>query len=139
MLDQIINICTCRHFFAHLQVVLTSSPAGELFSPFSHMHIFHEMQMRSSPFLMSLAFCSFVSIIFTFSIYAIFGNFQQSWIIDSLRVLLVSGLAALSTAITLSMVIKSISWWLFPISFALQICFTIFFIVFIFVGFNNVL
>ena len=95
------------------------------------------MRRRNSPFLMSLAFGALVSILFSFAIYSIIGNFGQSWVDDCLRFLWVSGLGALSTAIIIGASVNNVRWWLYPLNFALQIFFTILFIILFFVKFKN--
>ena len=87
---------------------------------------------------MTLAFGALVSILFSFAIYSIIGNFRQSWVEDCLRVLLVTGFGALSMATILGVVVKNVRWWLFPLGLVLQVFFSILFIIFIFVGFENV-
>ena len=53
------------------------------------------MSMRSH-FLASLAFGASVSVLSALAIYGLIGEFRASWVMDALRLLLVSGLAALA-------------------------------------------
>ena len=94
------------------------------------------MSLRS-PFLASLAFGTSVSVLSALAIYGLIGEFRASWVMDALRLLWVSGLGTLATAMTLGAVLKGVRWWLFPLSLGLQVLWTVFFIVFLYVGFNK--
>ena len=96
------------------------------------------MRIRTSPFLMSLTFGAVVSIMLFLTAYGVAGEFSKYWLKDALNCLWVSGLGALTAASVIGACIKSVRWWLFPLSLAMQYFFTVFFIIMVFVGFDNV-